>query len=237
MANHSLRASTQYRLPGPGPRTTRQLDARFQYTPRHSMIALPAQAGPFRATEPYRDAFRFSNRGGWNMTEADAATLRARLQREVNVVKLLTIEALRGALSAVTISVPVLAPFSLPGIVVSEVIRRITDPLTDKIVETILGVSPSNYGRCGGMAFAALDYFLVGRDVVQDASQPASGPRAPTLPAGPHREVPLKQRENLHQTAPRSSLPARRREELVPPRGSSADGRCGRSHSIRRPEA
>lgn len=100
----------------------------------------------------------------------------ARLQREVNVVKLLTIEALRGALSAVTISVPVLAPFSLPGIVVSEVIRRITDPLTDKIVETILGASPSNYGRCGGMAFAALDYFLVGRDVVQDASQPASGP-------------------------------------------------------------
>src|SRR5207249_939595 len=32
------------------------------------------------------------------------------------------------------------------------------------------------YGRCGGMAFAGLDYFLIGQDVPGDTQPPASGP-------------------------------------------------------------
>jgi hypothetical protein len=182
MANHSLRASMVYRVSGDGSGTARQLAARFRYSPRNSLAALLAQAGPFfgdgrdRGGANARDAFAFRNSGGWNMSVADARILRERFQRQVDVVKLIGIEALRASLSVVRIDVPVIPTFNLPSIVVSEVVRRMTGPLTDRLLDAILAGDPSDYGRCGGMAFAGLDYFMVGQDVVEDTAQPGSGP-------------------------------------------------------------
>jgi hypothetical protein len=169
MANHSIKASLRYRFPGQPSASVQQLARRFPPTPPGSLRSLLGQAGPFQADgdtlrpDP-RDAFIFSNQS-LPMTEEEARILRERLNREIEAVKLIGISALHQSLSAVSIDVPLIPTFSLPSIVVGEVIRRVTAPLTNKILEMIVAGSPSEYARCGGFAFAGLDYFLVGQDV------------------------------------------------------------------------
>ena len=126
MANKSLRASVAYRRALISKPSVRALSERFPHTPRGSLRALLSQAGPFRA----EDAFAFTNKG-WRLTEEDARTLRERFQREVDAVKLVGLSALEAALSAIPIDVPVMPTFNLPAIVVAEVVRRVTDDLTN----------------------------------------------------------------------------------------------------------
>ena len=172
MANKSLRASVAYRRALISKPSVRALSERFPHTPRGSLRALLSQAGPFRGGE---DAFAFTNKG-WRITEEDARTLRERFQREVDAVKLVGLSALEASLSAIPIDVPVMPTFNLPAIVVAEVVRRVTDDLTNQLLDTVVAGFPGTFGRCGGMAFAGLDYFLVGRDVSDSDQQPASGP-------------------------------------------------------------
>lgn len=179
MANHNLRASITYRrsrLPAP---VARPLVSLFDHWPRGSIRALLSQAGPFKAVDPFRDAFRFRNARGWNTSEEDAATLRERFRRELDTVKLIGIQAVRNALGGVKVVVnPPLLPtytMNLPDVVIDYVINEITGELTDLLLDKILAGDPNDYGRCGGMAFAALDLFLVGQDVPEESEQPSSG--------------------------------------------------------------
>ncbi len=75
-----------------------------------------------------------------------------------------------------SVDVPAIPTFNLPAIVVAEVVRRVTNDLTNQLLNTVVSGFPGTFGRCGGMAFAGLDYFLVGRNVSDSAQQPASGP-------------------------------------------------------------
>jgi len=175
MANQSLRASVEYRQALIAKPSARGLTERFPHTPRGSLRALLAQAGPFRAQADVHDAFVFTNKG-WRITEEDARTLRERFQREVDAVKLVGLSALDASLSAVSVDVPAIPTFNLPAIVVAEVVRRVTDDLTNRLLDSIVSGYPGTFGRCGGMAFSGLDYFVVGRNVSDSAQQPASGP-------------------------------------------------------------
>jgi hypothetical protein len=120
------------------------------------------------------------NSGGWNLSEADAAALRERLAPLVEPLKIAAIEAIRHSLSGVSVVVdPPLLPsytLGLPQLVIDRVIEEITGSATDTLFDEVLAGAPGDYGRCGGMAFAAVDYFLASRDVPMDATQPLEGP-------------------------------------------------------------
>jgi hypothetical protein len=180
MANHDLRASIVYRRSRIRFPEARALMREFEISPRGSVRALLNRAGPFQASPDSirrnpRDAFLFTNQG-WSMTEDDARVLREHFQHQVDAVKLIGIEFLRNALGGLGVSVPVLGTVGLPGLVIDEVIRRVTGDLTDRLVDSIISGTPGNFGRCGGMAFAGLDYFRFGQDVPEMMQQPASGP-------------------------------------------------------------
>lgn len=186
MANDSLRASIVYRRPMLAAPTARALAARFPHTPSGSLRALLSQAGPFQASGgpirlAPRDAFQFSNRGGWKMTEQDARVLRKRFEDRVDVAKLIGLDGIRNGLRAIRLDVnPVPAgpalPVGLPEAAINYVIEEITGALTGTLLDKILAGVAGDYGRCGGMAFAALDYFLIGQDVPNNSQQPDSGP-------------------------------------------------------------
>lgn len=180
MANHSLRDSIVYRRARLSAPSAGKLMEQFAVAPRHSVKRLIAQAGPFRANLRYRDAFRFTNAGGWNMSQQDAATLRNKLSAVVVPVKVAAIESIRRSLAGVKVVInPPLLPshsIGLPDLVLDYVIEKITGPMTDSILDKVVAGDPSDYGRCGGMAFAALDFFLASRDVPLDTVKPSSGP-------------------------------------------------------------
>jgi hypothetical protein len=169
MANHELAAALEHR----GAIDFRNLQSRIPHQPIGSLRALLLRAGPFRAHPPHRDAFIFQNdeNDGWAMSRADAQALRQRLDPAIAAAKLFAIDALRTALRTTTIG-----PGTLPDLVVSEVIRRVTDDVTNQILDAVVADAVPNFGRCGGMAYAAMDYFLAGRDVDDSPQQPSSGP-------------------------------------------------------------
>jgi hypothetical protein len=174
LANRRLAAAVRHRRDRLATPTARALAAALQRPPDGSMRALLARAGPFRAAPGVRDAFAFHNQAT-RPSEEEISQTRERFQKEVDVVKLLGIEAIRGALARTGVVVPIVGAVTLPGIVVSEIIRRVTGELTDRLLDSVAAGNAGAYGRCGGMAFAALDFFLAGRDVPDDATL-ADGP-------------------------------------------------------------
>jgi hypothetical protein len=81
MANHSLKDSLRYRHLT----SLRALEQRFPQA-GGSLKALLADAGPFWGYGPYRNAFRFTNKG-WSLTDQDAQILRQHFQSEVDAAK------------------------------------------------------------------------------------------------------------------------------------------------------
>lgn len=167
MANHSLKESLRYRHLT----SLKALEQRFPQAGGAFRLLL-ADAGPFWGYGPYRDAFRFDNHG-WPLTEDDARLLRERFQSQVDAAKTIGLAAVHGALDAVSVDVPLAGSINLPDFVISYVINAITGDLSDQLLDKIVSGVAGDYGRCGGMAFAGLDYFLAGRDVPDDAQQPA----------------------------------------------------------------
>lgn len=153
------------------PCSAQQLAARFSYSPRESVTALLRRAGPFIAQ---RDAFRFSN-GGWPITDQDAAVLRAKYQSVVNATWTLGIHALRGALVKFGVQLPFLGTVGLPSLAVDYVISRVSGDLRDMLVEDLIAAIPGRFGRCGGMAFAAYDFFVLGWPVSSFTQRPETG--------------------------------------------------------------
>lgn len=156
-----------------GTASARALMARFGQASGHAIGPMLRGAGPFIAA---RDAYAFKNGGpGWPITLEDARTLRQHYEPALDKVVLLGIEIARKALSGVELSLIGGATLSLPAAAVDFVIGRISQPLRNKLVEAIAASVPGTFGRCGGMAFSGLDFFLAGWPVDTSVTKPGSG--------------------------------------------------------------
>ena len=167
----TLQDAFRYRQVGLPPRSTRAFMQRFDHVPHDSVTALLRKAGPFNA---FRDAYRFTN-SGWPITEEDARVLREHYQGLVDPMAALGIGLLRTALTSLSFSVPLVGTMGLPIAAVDFVINEVTGDLRNQLLDKIVSSIPGRFGRCGGMAFSALDFFLVGWPVDSFTVQPASG--------------------------------------------------------------
>ena len=153
--------------------STRAFMARLGQFPDNSINALLRTAGPFIAS---RDAYRFKNGDpGWPITDEDARVLRKHCEPAIDKAALVGIDIARHALGDVQISAIVGPSFGLPDAAIDYVIDKITEPLRDKLVEAVVAGTPGKYGRCGGMAFSGLDFFLAGWPVDTANVKPESG--------------------------------------------------------------
>lgn len=166
-----LNDAFRYRQVGPPPRSTREFIRRFDHAPHDSVIALLRKAGPFIAL---RDAYKFTNKG-WPISDEDARVLRERYQGLVEPVSILGVGVLRSALTGLSFSTPPLGTVGLPLAAIDLVINEVTDDLRNQLFDRIISGIPGRFGRCGGMAFSALDFFLVGWPVESFNVQPGSG--------------------------------------------------------------
>lgn len=150
--------------------STHALCTQFGVTPRGSVSSLLRSAGPFVAS---RDAYRFTNsdHGGWAITKNDAQILRERYQGLIEVVMPVGIAAVRHSLEALRF--PGIG--GLPAVAIALVIDEITEALRNELLDKMVSAVPGRYGRCGGMAFSAYDFFLIGWPVDVFSMQPASG--------------------------------------------------------------
>lgn len=168
-----LKDAFTYRQVGPPPRSLRGLIQRFDHMPRNSVTALLRKTGPFIAS---RDAYQFENDNPpWPISEEDARVLRERYRGLVEPIALLGIGTVRTALSGLGFSVPIVGTVGLPIAAIDFVINKITEDLRNELLDTIISGIPGRYGRCGGMAFSAFDFFLVGWPVASFTVQPTSG--------------------------------------------------------------
>jgi hypothetical protein len=135
----------------------------YPHDPHGSMTALLRKTGPFN---PTRDVFGFAN-GVWGLTAEDARILRERYSSHVDALFTLGINSVTTALNALKMTIPVVGSVGLPVEVVAFVIKSVSAELRDKILEMVIDSFPGEYGRCGGMAFAALDFFALGWPIKQ----------------------------------------------------------------------
>jgi hypothetical protein len=145
------------------PVSVRELQRRFQPSPRSSTRALLIRMGPFVARE---DAFRFEN--DFPITFEILGDYVAFVAEEI--VEEVARQGTRGfsdVLAGLRIPNPIpFAPdISLPNAIIGHVVERVQVELIAGIAD--LGLSPmgTNYGRCGGMAFAGYDLYRQGWQV------------------------------------------------------------------------
>jgi hypothetical protein len=167
-----LRDALNFRGINPPPRSTRALRAALGGAGGESVASLMRVAGPFM---PARDAYGFSNdREGFTLE--DSAAVRAIFQAPLDATAAVGVEVVRTALAAASFSVPIVGPTGLPGAAIDFVIEQITQPLSNALADAVVASVPGTYGRCGGLAFSAYDFFLVGWQIDKaDPTPPGSG--------------------------------------------------------------
>ncbi len=129
------------------------------------------KGGPFIAQ---KHAFHFRN--SWEFNESDAHELNERLLRQsLNEVVSKIQSLVRGELSRMSIPIPyvdrlpsiptpcgdIKIPDSLdiPKSLIDVVLDRLHTPILDYVLGKFLDAITGSYGRCGGMAFAGLDFY------------------------------------------------------------------------------
>jgi hypothetical protein len=162
-----LKDAFEYRGNPAPPRSAVSLMRSLGHFPNNSANAMLRTAGPFVAL---RDAYHFTN-GGVVITESDAVLLRQHFQGLVDDVAGIGIGLLRAALGAVSLG-PVTG---LPGAGIDLVVNKVSEDLRNKLVDSIVSSIPGHYGRCGGFAFSAYDFFLAGWPIDPATVEPGSG--------------------------------------------------------------
>lgn len=138
-----------------------------------SMNALLRLTGPFK---PARDAWQFPNAGA-SLTLEDAAVLRGIYQGFVDDVALIGVDTLRTTLAALSFTVPGAGATGLPAAAIDLVVNQVTGDIHNQLADAIIASIPGTYGRCGGFAFSALDFFLAGWPIDPSiTSYPSTGP-------------------------------------------------------------
>jgi hypothetical protein len=158
-----------------GPVSLRELQKVFDSRPQRSVGALLRTMGPFTQV----DGFQFTNSAP--LTPEIAGRFAKFAEREL--VEELTAAALgpyEDVLAGLSVSLPVPffddPEFSLPTEVINRTVHGIAVQLAGDLVELVNGPFDSSYGRCGGMAFAAYDFYLAGWPVAAfGATKPAPG--------------------------------------------------------------
>jgi hypothetical protein len=143
----------------PRPVSIRGLQETFDPVPRTSVGALLRAMGPFIE----QDAFAFHN--GFPITgEIAARYLKFATREAIEEVAALGTERYADVLSSLSIPVPVpLVPdISLPAELISEVVSAVGPRILGELLDSVTDPTDSVYGRCGGMAFAAYDFYLQG---------------------------------------------------------------------------
>ncbi len=72
------------------------------------------------------------------------------------------VQQVRGVLNSLSVGVPIEGTVGLPSVIVDAVIGEVTTRLAGALIDKIAGLIPGNFGRCGGMAFAGYDFYLLG---------------------------------------------------------------------------
>ena len=156
-----------------GPVSLRELQQFFDSRPQRSVGALLRTMGPFIEA----DGFQFRNSAP--LTPEITGRFAKFAEREL--IEQLTAAALRpyeDVLAGLSVSLPVPflddPEFSLPGEVINRTVHGVAVQLAGELVELVNGPFDSSYGRCGGMAFAAYDFYLAGWPVAAfGANKPA----------------------------------------------------------------
>jgi hypothetical protein len=171
----SLMDGVRHRRITARPVSVGDLQRRFQPNPAMSLKALSIKMGPF---DPEKDAFRFGNSDGFPLTEEQAEQIRQRYRLLTDVVVGASLQLVRDVLASLSVSVPVLGTVGLPAVVVDAVIGEVTTKLAGSLIDKIAAPIPGRFGRCGGMAFAGYDFYLLGWTVDErfGTTPPASGP-------------------------------------------------------------
>jgi hypothetical protein len=153
-------------------RPVRVSELRDHFAPAHgnSCKSLLIKMGPFLGVP---DAFQFDN--NFPISFETGQRYAAFFESEVASVVQIATNRYLGALNSLSIPVPIpFAPdISLPRPIIDEVIDVLTPALTAALGEVIHLLNDGLYGRCGGMAFAAYDFYQDGR---QAGAFPATKP-------------------------------------------------------------
>jgi hypothetical protein len=157
------------------------LQKHFLSNPPNSLDALLIKMGPFKAE---RDAFHFRNGdgGGWAINQSDVPAVRDRVNHFVDETAGIGTSQVRDALNKIQVNLnPTgIGPdvnVGLPDFMMNAAVDAITQPLRDDLERPIADAIPGRYGRCGGMAFAGLDFYLAGWPVDErfGTTPPSSG--------------------------------------------------------------
>jgi len=168
-------------IPGP-PVNFTNLQQRFQSAPANSFDALLIKMGPFKAQ---RDAFLFKNGqgGGWAISDSDAPAVRERLSHFVDEVVTFGNSQVLDALNKLQVNINFtgIGPdinVGLPDFMITEVANGVAKQYRDIVTSAIADNIPFRFGRCGGMAFAGLDFYFAGWPVDErfGTSPPDGGP-------------------------------------------------------------
>jgi hypothetical protein len=114
--------------------------------------------GPFKTGQ---HGFRFNN--AFEIEEENVAQVRRRATREI-VERSLEIAAfgpIRQALRLLRIPLPLAPDLELPAFVISSVMEIVIPRGFTLLIDKIGGSIPGTFGRCGGMAFAGHDFYLL----------------------------------------------------------------------------
>ena len=88
------------------------------------------------------------------------------------------VRAVREVLTSLSVSVPLVGTVGLPAVVMDAVVGEVTTQLAGPLIDEIADLIPGRFGRCGGMAFAGYDFYLLGWTVDErlGTTPPSTGP-------------------------------------------------------------
>jgi hypothetical protein len=151
--------------------SVRDLSGRFETG--DDVAALLRRMGPF---DPTKDAFRFDN--AFAITGEQLEDFAEMLSEQVvNAVVDQTVGRYVEEMSGIDLNPLPLVETRIPDEVIDFVADQVGREATRLIFDLAANLSGSNYGRCGGMAFAGYDFYLAGWPIDDTiTTPPTEGP-------------------------------------------------------------